>query len=157
MARKKSPNVPERPRRGGGDARVDAMRLLAEGLMVSAVAEEVGVSRKTVQRWRDSPDGQRELDEARKARAAQFADAADQARRILREAAPKAATRLVARLGSTVPFEAVTAADHLLARVGLPRTTKVETSPEEEYDLAKLSDEEQKALEALLGKAKRST
>ena len=158
MARKKTPHSsPKPPRKGGPDAKAEVMRLLAEGFTISAVAAQAGVDRKTVRVWRDSIEGQQLLDAARKARAAQFADAADQARRILREAAPRAAQRLVTRLGSKVPFEAITAADALLSRTGLPRTTKVETSPEEEYDLSQLSDEEQKALEALLGKAKRPT
>ena len=131
------------------------MRLLAEGLTISSVAAQAGVDRKTVRVWRDSVEGQQLLDAARKARAAQFADAADQARRILREAAPRAAQRLVTRLGSKVPFEAVTAAEALLARVGLPRTTKVETSPEEEYDLSRLSDAQRAALDELLTLARR--
>lgn len=140
----------------GGKVALDlAMTYLAEGFTVTAAAKGVGVHRDTVRAWRDSPAGQKKLDEIRKQRADQFADAADQARRILREAAPKAATRLVARLGSKVPFEAVTAADQLLARVGLPRTTKVETSPEEEYDLSKLSDAQRAALDELLTLARR--
>lgn len=155
MARKTSRKLPKSPKRRGANVRADAMRLLAEGLTLTSVAEEVGVDRRTVRVWRDSPAGQLELDAARKARAAQFQDAADQARRILREAAPKAAQRLVTRLGSKTPFEAVTAAEALLSRVGLPRTTKVETSPEEEYDLSKLSDAQRAALDELLALARR--
>lgn len=156
MARKKTPHSsPKPPRKGGPDAKAEVMRLLAEGLTISSVAAQAGVDRKTVRVWRDSIEGQQLLDAARKARAAQFADAADQARRILREAAPRAAQRLVTRLGSKVPFEAVTAAEALLARVGLPRTTKVETSPEEEYDLSRLSDAQRAALDELLTLARR--
>lgn len=148
-------NLTQPGSRRGEDARKAAMLLLAEGLTVTATAAAVGVNRDTVRVWRDSPAGQLELDAARKARAAQFADAADQARRILREAAPKAAQRLVTRLGSKVPFEAITAAEALLSRTGLPRTTKVETSPEEEYDLSKLSDAQRAALDELLTLARR--
>lgn len=155
MARKNPRDLPKPPKRRGADARAEAMRLLAEGLTLTSIAEEVGVDRRTVRVWRDSPAGQLELDAARKARADQFVDAADQARRILREATAKAALRITQRLTSKVPFEAVTAAEAILSRVGLPRTTKVETSPEEEYDLAQLTDDERAALDALLGKAKR--
>lgn len=149
--------APERRRKGGEDARVHAMRLLAEGITVTDTAEEVGVDRRTVQRWRDSPDGQRELDAARKARAQFFADAADQGRRILREAGPLAAQTLVDHLSSNVPFESLTAAEGVLSRIGLPRTTKVESSPDDEYDLAQLNDTEQQLLEVLLTKARKKT
>lgn len=148
---------PPKPSKGGPDARREAMRLLAEGLTVTATADQLGVDRKTVRTWRDSIEGQQELDAARKARAAIFEDAADQARRILREAAPKAALRIVDRLRSKVPFEAVTAADHLLSRVGLPRSTLVQTSPDEDFDLAQLEDGEAAQLEALLAKARKKT
>lgn len=149
--------APDRRKKGGPDAREHAMRLLAEGVTVTDTAEEVGVDRKTVHRWRDSPDGQRVLDAARKERAQFFADAADQGRRIFREAAPRAAQTIVDCLASSVPFEAVTAADHVLSRIGLPRTTKVETSPDDEYDLSKLNDTEQQLLEVLLTKARKDT
>lgn len=156
MARKKTPHSsPKPPRKGGPDAKAEVMRLLAEGFTISAVAAQAGIDRKTVRVWRDSDEGKRYLDEARKARAAQYADAADQGRRILREASQTAALRLVTRLGSKVPFEAITAAEAILSRVGLPRTTKVETSPEEEYDLSKLSDAQRAALDELLTLARR--
>lgn len=168
MPRKKPPTKPEPPQvspqnpaelgsHGGGVARDLAMTYLAEGFTLTATAKGVGVHRDTVRAWRDSPAGQKKLDELRKARADQFADAADQGRRILREAAPQAAQRLVTRLRSKVPFEAVTAADAILSRVGLPRTTKVETSPDDEYDLSKLNDTEQQLLEVLLAKARKDT
>ena len=155
MGKKTPQNSPKFPRKGGVDAKAEVMRLLAEGLTISAVAAQAGIDRKTVRVWRDSDEGKRHLDEARKARAAQYADAADQGRRILREASQTAALRLVMRLGSKVPFEAITAAEAILSRVGLPRTTKVETSPEEEYDLAKLSDEQRAKLDELLALARR--
>lgn len=157
MGKKTSQNSPRLPRKRGEEAKAEVMRLLAEGLTLSAVAAQVGVDRKTVRVWRDSIEGQALLDTARKARAAQFADAADQARRILKEATSKAALRLTERLGSKVPFEAVTAAESILSRVGLPRTTKVETSPDEEYDLAQLDDGEAAQLEALLAKARKKS
>jgi len=137
----------------GPDARAVAMKLLAEGLTVSAVAREVGVDRTSVRTWRDSIEGQRELDDARKARSAAFDDAAEQSRRILREAAPLAAQRLRDRLASTVPFEAVTAAEAILARVGVPRASKVENVGGNGLDLSRLTDKELEQLEALHAKA----
>ena len=148
-------NPPEPVSYGGGEARKLAMKHLAEGLTLSATARAVGVHRHTVRTWRDSIEGQQELDAARKARADQFADAADQGRRILREAVPLAAQTMVDRLRSKVPFEGVTSADHILSRIGLPRTTKVETSPDDEYDLSKLTDAEHQVLEMLLAKARK--
>ena len=157
MGKKTPQNSPKFPRKGGVDAKAEVMRLLAEGLTISAVAAQAGVDRKTVRVWRDSIEGQALLDDARKARAAQFADAADQGRRILKESTAKAALRLTERLGSKVPFEAVTAAEAILSRVGLPRSTLVQSSPEEEFDLSQLEDAETAQLEALLAKARKKT
>lgn len=157
MDKKNPQNTPGLPRKGGVDAKAEVMRLLAEGLTISAVAAQAGVDRKTVRAWRDSIEGQALLDDARKARAAQFADAADQGRRILKESTAKAALRLTERLGSKVPFEAVTAAEAILSRVGLPRSTLVQSSPEEEFDLSQLEDAETAQLEALLAKARKKT
>jgi transposase-like protein len=129
------------------------MRYIAKSFTVTAAAEQVGIDRKTMRRWRDSIEGQKLLDDARKARAAQFADAADQARRTLREATPLAALRLRDRLDSTVPFEAINAAEAILSRVGVPRATKVESTGGAGLDLSKLSDDELATLEQLHAKA----
>lgn len=128
--------------------------MLAEGYRVGAVARHLGVQRQTIADWRDSPEGQRLLDAARKAREAQLAEGRDAALRILREAAPLAAQRLVDRLASTVPFEATGAAEAILARVGVPRLTKVETRAEPGVDLSRLTDDEIATLEALHAKAR---
>lgn len=146
-------NPPEPASVGGPEARAKAMLLLAEGFTVTGTAAQVGVHRSTVRGWRDSIEGQRELDAARKARAAQFADAADQSLRTLREAAPLAAQRLRDRLNSTVPFEAINAAEAILSRVGVPRSTKVEATGDAGIDLSLLSDDEVNELERLHTKA----
>lgn len=75
-----SPNVPKPPKRSGDQGRADAMRLLAEGYQLTAVARLLGVNRRTVRVWRDSPKGQVELDEARKARESRLAEGRDAAR-----------------------------------------------------------------------------
>ena len=142
-------------KRGGPDARKDAMRLLAEGYRVGAVARELGVSRRTIMDWRDSPAGSAELDAARKAREAELAKAREAALRILQDGAVLAAQRLVDRAGSGVPFEAINAAEAILARVGLPRSTKVEATVGPGLDLSALSDDELATLEALHAKARR--
>lgn len=133
----------------------EAMAMLADGHRVGAVARRLGMRRQTLADWRDSPEGQRHLDEARKAREAKLADGREAALRILREAAPLAAQRLVDRAASAVPFEAINAAEAILARVGVPRSTKVETTVEPGLDLSALSDDELATLESLHAKARR--
>ena len=147
-------NAPKPAKKGGPNARADAMRMLADGFRIGAVARELGINRCTLRDWRDSPEGQRLLDAARKTREAQIAESRDAALRVLREAAPLAAQRLVDRLASSAPFEATTAAEAILARVGVPRLTKVETRTEPGIDLSKLSDDEIATLEALHAKAR---
>lgn len=133
----------------------EAMTMLADGHRVGAVARRLGMRRQTLADWRDSPEGQRLLDEARKAREAKLAGGREAALRILREAAPLAAQRLVDRLASAVPFEATGAAEAILARVGVPRSTKVEATVEPGLDLSALSDDELATLESLHAKARR--
>jgi len=145
---------PAKPRKVGPAAKAQAMQKLSEGHQVTAVARELGLDRGTVRVWRDSPEGQRLLNEARKTREAEFAESSDAARRILREAAVLAAQRLVDRMHSATPFEAVSAAEAILARVGLPRSTRTEVTMEPGVDLSKLTDEELAQLDALNAKAR---
>lgn len=142
-------------RKGGEDARAEAMRLLAEGHMVVTVAEQVGVAEKTVRRWRDSPDGQAALRKVREARAAQFRDAAEGARRIIRESLEAAAQVLVDDLRSTDPEVRNRAARTLLDRGGVPRTERVETATVDPVDLSKLDDDELREWKRLRAKAKK--
>lgn len=149
-----SQKLPKSPKRGGPYARSSAMELLAQGYQVGAVADMVEVDRRTVRQWRDSPEGQRLLDEARRAREAQLAEGRDAALRILREGAPLAAQRLVDALAAPPPASTA-AAEAILARVGLPRSTKVEATVEPALDLSALTDDELAALETLHAKARR--
>lgn len=148
-----APADPPALRRGGADAQEIAFVRLSQGYNVTSVADELGVERKTVRRWRDSPAGRARLDELRRERAEQLTAAPDRARRILLDGAELAATRIVERVRSAVPFEAVNAAEALLSRVGLPRESKVALKPEKPLDLSRLSDEEIATLEALHAKA----
>lgn len=130
------------------------MRMLADGFRIGAVARELGINRCTLRDWRDSPEGQRLLDAARKTREAQIAESRDAALRILRESAPLAAQRLVDALAAPPPAS-TGAAEAILARVGLPRSTVLETTVAPALDLSLLSDDELAALEALQAKARR--
>jgi hypothetical protein len=153
MTRQKPPK-PTALKPGGPDKRAEAMGLLADGHQLSSVARALGLPRTTVKDWRDGPEGQRLLDAARAERAAALDGARDGALRILREAAPLAAQRLVDALAA--PSSAsVGAAEAILARVGLPRSTKVEATVDPGLDLAALTDDEFAALEALYAKARR--
>jgi hypothetical protein len=130
------------------------MRLLAEGFQITTVARQLGIKRITVRDWRDSPEGQSQLADARRARAAAFEGAVEDARQILREAAVKAAQVLADKLDAPTSFAALRAAREILNRVGLPSVSKVETTtPPSTLDLSRLSDVELVQLEQLHAKA----
>lgn len=148
-----APKSPAPGREPGPKDRETAMAMLAEGHHLHDVAELLKVNRKTVRRWRDSPDGQTLLSRAKDARAAVFAEAVTDAREVLRNAATQAAHTLVEKLRDPKPFEALTAAEAILARVGIPRATKLETELRTSVDLSKLSPQELDAYEALVRKA----
>jgi transposase-like protein len=148
-----APKRPEPHRSPSAEIMPEAMQMLADGHRVGAVARRFGMRRQTLADWRDSPEGQQQLDAARKAREVLIADGRDGALRILREAAPLAAQRLVDALAA--PSSAsVGAAEAILARVGLPRSTKVEATVDPGLDLAALTDDEIATLEALHAKAR---
>ena len=150
----KTPQKTAKRRKGGEECRADAMRLLAEGYLVGAVAAEVGVDRGTVQDWRDSPDGRAELALARKAREDTFKDAAESARRAIRESLDRAVQELVDQLTHRDPAVRSLAARTLLDRGGVPRTQRVESAAAPEGDLAHLSDDELAAYESLRRKVR---
>lgn len=141
-------------KRGGPDARLEAMRRLAEGELMASVARALGVRENTIRDWRDSPDGARELAAARKAREASFADAVEGARRIVRENLERAAQVLADQLGHPDPGVCSLAARTLLDRGGVPRTERVESAPAVEEDLSTLTDEEFATLRAIKAKLK---
>ena len=143
-------------KRGGPDARLEAMRRLAEGELMASVARALGVRENTIRDWRDSPEGQRELAAARKAREASFADAVEGARRIVRENLERAAQVLADQLGHPDPGVCSLAARTLLDRGGVPRTERVETQAKTDEVLEQLTDDELATYEALKKKARKA-
>lgn len=105
----------------GPVGRARAVELLAAGYTDTAVGHELGVDRGTVRRWRGEPDVAAALAAARRERETAAADALDDARRILAEAAPRAAQALVDALDDDDPRVALAAAAALLDRVGLTK------------------------------------
>lgn len=143
-------------RRIGPEARVEAMRLLAEGHAVRAVGRLLRVRPQTVMDWRDSPEGQQQLAEARRARAEALATATEDAHRVLREGATRAAQVLVDNLHAARANSRTKAAQEILDRIGLPRTERVEAvGGLALLDLTRLSDEELEALDRITTKARK--
>lgn len=103
--------------------RARAMQLLADGCHLVDVARELDVGRGAVRFWRDSPEGQRMLAEARAKRAVEFEDAATEARRLIRENLTRAVQALVDDL--RVPARRRRAAQALLDRGGVSAVTTV--------------------------------
>ena len=50
------------PRKGNPERRMAALVLLGAGYTYTRVAEELGVDRRTVRKWRDDPEGKKFLD-----------------------------------------------------------------------------------------------
>lgn len=143
---------PPRPEPGPKDRQL-AMAMLAEGWHLNDVAATIKVQRATVRRWRDCPEGQRMLSEAKAKRAEIVSAALGDAREILSTHAVQAARTLVDKLRDPKPFEALTAAEGILSRVGLPKASKVEMDLRAQVDLARLTPEELDTFERLTRKA----
>lgn len=154
--RPKPPPGGQKPaRKGGPEARAEAFRLLAEGFTVTAVAEHLKVRINTVRAWRDTPEGQRVLDDAREKRAEALKDAATKARRVLEDNALRAAMVLVDQLDASAPNVKVRAAREILGRVGVPTLTESRvTVADDGLDLTRLSLEELQQLDALNRRAR---
>lgn len=129
------------------------MAMLAQGWHLNDVAAMLKITRGTVRRWRDCPEGQRMLSEAKEQRAAAVASGLADAKEILRAASVQAARTLVDKLRDAKPFEALTAAEGILSRVGLPKASKVELDMRAQMDLSRLTPEELDAYERLTRKA----
>jgi vacuolar-type H+-ATPase subunit H len=129
------------------------LAMLAEGWHLNDVAATLKINRNTVRRWRDCPEGQRMLSEAKAKRAEIVSSALGDAREILSTHAVQAARTLVDKLRDPKPFEALTAAEGILSRVGLPKASKVEMDMRAQVDLSRLAPEELDAFERLLRKA----
>ena len=118
----------------GPVGRARAVELLAAGHTDSAVAHTLAVDRGTVRRWRSEPDVAAALARARREREAAGAEALDDARRILAEAAPRAAQALVDALEDADPRVCLVAASALLDRVGLVKGAAAPPPPAPEVD-----------------------
>ena len=132
LARERLRTLPS-PHAVGPIGRERAVALLAAGYTDTAVGHELGVDRGTVRRWRHEPDVAMALAAARREREAAAAEALDDARRILCEAAPRAAQALVDGLDDDDPRVALAAAAALLDRVGM---VKGATAPPSASDTA---------------------
>jgi transposase-like protein len=124
------------------------MQRLADGYSVAAVARELEVRRNTVRDWRERPECRVLLERARAARADACREAAEEARRIYREAAARAAQRMVDLLDD--PTHAPAAARDILDRIGVLRGEELRLGGA--VDLSRLSDDELAALEAAAAK-----
>lgn len=132
------------------DKRDEALRLLAEGYTVAAAARAVKTRENTVRDWRDSPEGQRLLAEARAQRAADIANAVARARQLLEDNAVLAAQALVDNLKSSAPSVRTGAARNILDRVGVPVVREIRgTVTQEGVDPSRLTTEELLELDRL--------
>jgi hypothetical protein len=147
----KSP--PEKPRKGGPEARAAALLLLSEGFTVTYAAAEVGVRINTVRAWRDSDEGRRVLAAAREKKADALAGSVGSARQLLEDNALRAAHTIVDNLESPAPSVRNAAARTLLDRVGVPAVREVLMQAAAGPDLSKLTADELADLERLLEKA----
>lgn len=150
---RKAAKSSEPPPEPGPKDRELAMAMLAQGWHLNDVAATLKINRNTVRRWRDCPEGQRLLSEAKEQRAAAVASGLADAKEILRAHAVQAARTLVDKLRDAKPFEALTAAEGILSRVGLPKASKVELDMRAQMDLSRLTPEELDAYERLTRKA----
>jgi len=132
--RRTLPQAPRRAAAVGPVGRERAVALLAAGYTDTGVGHELGVDRGTVRRWRHEPDVAAALARARREREAAGAEALDDARRILAEAAPRAAQALVDALEDADPRVCLVAASALLDRVGLVKGAAAPPPPAPEVD-----------------------
>ena len=124
------------------ERQIRAARLEAQGLTTVQIADEVGIHRTTVYRWR-------EVDQYRHLVAALLADTQRAARATLRAGARTAAARVLALVESDDERIALSAAQTLLDRTGHPRAERVEVSAEVEAS-ARVEVDPSEALAALL-------
>jgi transposase len=130
-----------------------AMQLVACGASATAAAKAVGVSRETVSRWKHGP-GRACLQEARASVDAQLREEAGDQARALRGSIAAAIREMRRALKSKDARVRLRAAEEILDRVGVGRTSRVEnvhtpSSP----DLSKLTDAELDVLTELMARA----
>jgi len=124
------------------ERQIRAARMEAEGVVMREIAEEVGVTRKTVYRWREIPAYSALV-------SGLLADTQRAARATLRAGAKAAAARVLALVESEDERIALSAAQTLLDRTGHPKSERVEVSAEVEAS-ARVSVDPSEALAALL-------
>lgn len=124
------------------ERQIRAARLEAQGLTTVQIADEVGIHRTTVYRWR-------EVDQYRHLVAALLADTQRAARATLRAGARTAAARVLALVESDDERIALSAAQTLLDRTGHPKAERVEVSAEVEAS-GRVEVDPSEALAALL-------
>lgn len=130
-----------RPRRIGAPAREEAYQMIAQGIPLRAVARELRIAHETVMVWRDSPEGQKRLEELRRKRDVELGAVLNKARQRLEELIPRAIERLSDALESPNPQVALRAAREILDRGGLPRT-EIHENRAEALDLSVLAEED---------------
>lgn len=142
--------------------RLRALDLLAEGELMSTVADVVGVDVTTVRAWAASEEGQHRLAAAERVREAIRAaeekgrvEGATAAKRVLVESTVLAAKVLKDALTHKRPYVRIRAAVQILDRAGVPRTEKIETGEGDEWDLSRFTDDELADFERLRAKAAR--
>lgn len=131
-----------------------AMRLVAEGVSLVEIGRRLGVSSRTVARWRDSPEGGAELAAAKAEADKAFESTVEQARALLKSAALKASERLLKILSEGDDADALRAAGMLFDRSGLPAKEVSEVSVGPTLDLSRLSAEEFEQLRRIRAKAR---
>jgi transposase len=116
-------------RRSGPEARIRAFEMMANGRTHADIAREFRVKAETVRNWRDSPEGERYLAEARKRRDAEYASAHEDWARQFRELAAKAIAVLQEKMQSKVPFEALAAAKEIIERNAAGEGARLQVTP----------------------------
>ena len=127
------------------ERQIRAARLEAQGLTTVQIADEVGIHRTTVYRWR-------ELDQYRHLVAALLADTQRAARATLRAGAKAAASRVLDLIASDDERIALSAAQTLLDRTGHPKAERMEMTAEVEAS-ARVTVDPGEALAAMLAGA----
>ncbi len=124
------------------ERQIRAARMEAAGSLPVEIADEIGIHRATVYRWREIPAYTHLV-------AALLADTQRAARATLRAGARTAAARVLALVESEDERIALSAAQTLLDRTGHPKAERVEVSAEVEAS-ARVEVDPSEALAALL-------
>jgi hypothetical protein len=124
------------------ERQIRAARMEAAGSLPVEIAQEIGIHRATVYRWREIPAYTHLV-------AALLADTQRAARATLRAGARTAAARVLALVESDDERIALSAAQTLLDRTGHPKAERVEVSAEVEAS-GKLTVDPGEALAAML-------